>query len=1022
MIGQIRGLDSAPDNALTGIAECSLARGCWSVGRGLANMPSTSPPFSLSWNSQRSVLSVIWLSEIGNVFLGTWSPTQDWHFRTILSVGTPGNFSMSYALDGHVWIYSKNAFSSTSVGPLLCSAPPSTIDLPILVGGSMDLSGCWNVYAPPVLKSFKLVGRPYAAQDSGVLFFVGIDNFVTRLEVFSAAVPDPVNRTFNINSILNPGAQVFASKFHVIYARSSPQTVIVMFVEQRSTSSDFGFFLFHYVEGSGGWKSSKIDPSCDPIFSVSPDGQTVYWLCTNDQSLSRNVSLFSFDLSSENQNLIFTLPSLYSGATVTAMCSVQTKVLIYGNFIGVSVSSGLIPAYNVVLWSLGTEEWRSFPQLGTLFRSSSCRSFNGKIYSVGINDIILYVSRIGADGQFEMWSPALDTEYFSGMNIVSGPAISGDETKVYVAVSQNTATTTASIVSLDLNSFLLNETDQSPSWNVWFSFNQSDSIPFSVVYPIFYGIDMISDESLLVYGQFFVAGNEPGSIQSHLVSIDTKTKTYRPITPMSVSVADRSFVLDVKRGAVFNSNDLLWCGGSFLQVPDVGDVANLAGLSLRNGLWKEGTGRFNAPPSFAIVQKLVASSESNFLVVLSRDSNPSFAWFHSGVNVFTPSGVYPDPSIAEWMSSIMMITDVDLDISSSLSDIVIVVLSTIAIIVVVCIVMFCTWRMGSKRSFRFIEIPDYSSHGVSTNVDAILRDADVIKLSAEEVILGEVIGQGGQGLVRRAVYKGLDVAAKVVLDFSPSVFSSFAKEIKILSSVNHPNIIKFVGVLVKDDHFFLVTELMDTDLSGILSQLDDRMRIQVTVDVISAVAYLHSFEPPVMHRDLKPGNILVSRDGRVKLADFGVSRLMADSSTKEQKMTRDAGTVLYMAPEIWSSDQAYGPSCDIYSYGLVVIELWTGQNPFYPAEFTWILEFLDRVRNKAVVPGVEHMPPSCPSVIVDVVAAAVSFDPAARPTSAVILRKFTSAFSGLAGSGLLPVRAAKHKRGLLSSNRLPSAK
>ncbi|WP_233355431.1 protein kinase domain-containing protein, partial [Vibrio cholerae] len=74
-------------------------------------------------------------------------------------------------------------------------------------------------------------------------------------------------------------------------------------------------------------------------------------------------------------------------------------------------------------------------------------------------------------------------------------------------------------------------------------------------------------------------------------------------------------------------------------------------------------------------------------------------------------------------------------------------------------------------------------------------------------------------------------------------------------------------------------------------------------------------------------------------------------------MTRDAGTVLYMAPEIWSSDQAYGPSCDIYSYGIVVIELWTGQNPFYPAEFTWILEFLDRVRNKAVVPGVEHMPP-----------------------------------------------------------------
>ncbi len=297
-----------------------------------------------------------------------------------------------------------------------------------------------------------------------------------------------------------------------------------------------------------------------------------------------------------------------------------------------------------------------------------------------------------------------------------------------------------------------------------------------------------------------------------------------------------------------------------------------------------------------------------------------------------------------------------------------------------------------------------------------------------------MIGQGGQATVRRARYKGAVsggvwhgsraeiiacagrlVAAKSVLaSVSPDAFADFAKEIKLTSAVAHPNIVAFVGVLIKDEQLWLVTELMDSDLlrcvagmcvtsdradtlRSVLGQLDPPSKLRITADVAKAMAYLHSFTPPVLHRDLKPGNVLIARDGRVKLADFGVSRLMP-SQTAQAQMTKDAGTILYMPPEMWEQNGAYGTSADVYSYGLLVIELWTGQSPFAPHEFSWILEFIDRIRRGEVVPGVTNMPPSCPDVVRELAAQCVVLNAQLRPSFRDIVRRLRSA--RLDGDGL----------------------
>jgi serine/threonine protein kinase len=204
--------------------------------------------------------------------------------------------------------------------------------------------------------------------------------------------------------------------------------------------------------------------------------------------------------------------------------------------------------------------------------------------------------------------------------------------------------------------------------------------------------------------------------------------------------------------------------------------------------------------------------------------------------------------------------------------------------------------------------------------------------------------------------------------------------------------------MFKDDRLYLITELMDADITQILPQLTKSTKIQITRDVACAVAFLHSFSPPIMHRDLKPSNVLISKEsGSVKLTDFGVSRLDNANTTN---MTRDAGTLLYMAPEIFASNSGYGTSADVYSFGLLTVEVWTGENPFAPHEFNWILDFMEKIRTQEVMPGVDRLPEDCPDVIKEIVKSATGWIPESRPSMDFIKKRLTSTFAMMSKKSL----------------------
>ncbi|MFN0196287.1 MAG: serine/threonine protein kinase, partial [Planctomycetaceae bacterium] len=203
----------------------------------------------------------------------------------------------------------------------------------------------------------------------------------------------------------------------------------------------------------------------------------------------------------------------------------------------------------------------------------------------------------------------------------------------------------------------------------------------------------------------------------------------------------------------------------------------------------------------------------------------------------------------------------------------------------------------------------------------------------------EVLGKGGMGTVYKGIHPQLEkvVAIKLLkadLSKDPSAVARFQREMKAVGRLDHPNIVRATDAGTADGHMFLVMEYVDgvdlralVDLGGPLAVADACELIRQ-----SAVGLFHAHEHGLVHRDIKPNNIRLSRQGCAKILDLGLARVTWDEGAGgEPQLTQTSqicGTYDYMPPEQWESTHRVDHRCDIYSLGCTFYFLLTGHAPF----------------------------------------------------------------------------------------------
>ncbi|KAI1294640.1 Mitogen-activated protein kinase kinase kinase 7 [Halotydeus destructor] len=272
------------------------------------------------------------------------------------------------------------------------------------------------------------------------------------------------------------------------------------------------------------------------------------------------------------------------------------------------------------------------------------------------------------------------------------------------------------------------------------------------------------------------------------------------------------------------------------------------------------------------------------------------------------------------------------------------------------------------------------------------------EVSVDQITFKEFLGQGSFGVVRKAHWRGRDVAVKLTNGKEDG--QSLRSEIHSLCRLDHPKIVKVYGFSTRDP-VLLVMEYAELGSLYNVVHCSDRTYSNATaiswlIQCAQGINYLHSQQPePMVHRDLKSPNLLLFDGGRlIKICDFGTAR---DVRTE---MTNNTGTWTWMAPEVFTST-SYTDRCDVYSWAIVLWEVLAREKPF--AGFS---------NKAAVMYAVSHgtRPPSlsnCPPALESLMARCWLDDPSLRPSIAeveaemmVIVQPKMAAFLQLSSIGV----------------------
>jgi alpha-tubulin suppressor-like RCC1 family protein len=256
------------------------------------------------------------------------------------------------------------------------------------------------------------------------------------------------------------------------------------------------------------------------------------------------------------------------------------------------------------------------------------------------------------------------------------------------------------------------------------------------------------------------------------------------------------------------------------------------------------------------------------------------------------------------------------------------------------------------------------------------------EITEEEINFGDRIGVGTFGEVKKGYWRKQTVAVKFLkgeMLTSEESISCFIDECNILKNLRHPNILLFMGACTNPPNFFVVTEYCDNgnlfellhSNKQIVLNWEDKRRI--AIEIAQGMNYLHSFDPPILHRDLKSMNILLDKNFQVKIADFGSTKFL------DVHMTKQKGTFQWMAPEVIKGN-SYSEKADVFSFGIILHELASRQPPYYGIDRK---EVAKNVSNKADYrPQISR---SFPKEWVDLMVKSWDHNPTKRPSYSEII-------------------------------------
>ena len=264
------------------------------------------------------------------------------------------------------------------------------------------------------------------------------------------------------------------------------------------------------------------------------------------------------------------------------------------------------------------------------------------------------------------------------------------------------------------------------------------------------------------------------------------------------------------------------------------------------------------------------------------------------------------------------------------------------------------------------------------------------------------IGRGGMGVVYEAFQEGLDrpVAVKaldVKLARSRELLERFRREGRAYAQLRHQAIVAVHDLVEREDTLYLVTDFVDgADLSRVLAKggtIPPDCVAVVGARVAEALDYVHFNK--LLHRDVKPANVMLSRDGEVKLMDFGIAKDQTAADLTKVGML--VGSPSYLAPEVLNGDVA-DPRADVWALGVTLYELITGEKPFRGNDAD---ELFGAIR-KGTFRRVRGLAPECPRRLARAVERCLERRPRARWRSAGALARELHACAAKVLRGMHP--------------------